>query len=499
MPSQKQEFSFPGQTTDQLLLTAYGTFLELSWTPKYAGPNAIIGYTPRSWNKNDDEILVEATDGAMTVTSSFVHNESFDVMGKNKKHIQDFMGAFEKVKTREPQASWTEEIEKLRNQTVETVTEHVKQSEEINKVMNLTGSSLYVTYGIIAANVVVFILMAINGAGIFDANALVHIRWGSNYTPLTLTGDWWRLVSCIFIHFGIIHLALNTYGLYVVGTLLEPMLGKIKFALSYLCTGVFASIASLWWHSEGVNSAGASGAIFGMFGIFLALLLTNLIPKQIRSSLLKNIGIVVAINLIYGMKAGVDNAAHIGGLLSGVVIGFIFYPFLKNGGPETKGNLALAGIAGATILAAWLYLNSPGNKLDPQGRQVILNELNEAKFPDSGKFFEMYNEFAEIDGKVVAMFNDGTASYSEWLIKNESNINQEFEKATNIIANMKKYDVSETSKTKASLLEQLLDARKEEVSIIRKLAEEDNAPNQLKRAEIKNKQEELLIELQKHN
>jgi len=68
MPSQKQEFSFRGQTTDLLLLFAYGSFLELGWTPKYAGPNAIVGYTPRSWNKYDDEILVEANSEIMSVT-----------------------------------------------------------------------------------------------------------------------------------------------------------------------------------------------------------------------------------------------------------------------------------------------------------------------------------------------------------------------------------------------------------------------------------------------
>src|SRR4026209_2427492 len=175
MPSQKQEFSFPGQTADQLLLTAYGTFLELGWTPKYAGPNAIIGYTPRSWNKYDDEILVEATDGTMTVTSSLVHNESFDMMGKNKKHINDFIAAFENVKTREPQVAWAEEIEKLRDQTVETAAEQVKQAEEVNKTMSLTGSKLYITYAIIAINVIVFVLMVINGAGILKANPSVHI------------------------------------------------------------------------------------------------------------------------------------------------------------------------------------------------------------------------------------------------------------------------------------------------------------------------------------
>src|SRR4030095_16966119 len=133
MPSQKQGFSFPGQTADQLLLFAYGAFLELGWTPKYAGPNAIVGYTPRSWNKYDDEILVEAVDEAMSVTSSLVHNESFDMMGKNKKHIKDFMEALEKVRSSEVKPEWTEAIESLRAQTAETVTVQTKQAEEVDK------------------------------------------------------------------------------------------------------------------------------------------------------------------------------------------------------------------------------------------------------------------------------------------------------------------------------------------------------------------------------
>jgi len=438
MPSQKQEFTFPGQTTDQLLLFAYGTFLELNWTPKYAGPNAIIGYTPRSWNKYDDEILVEAADGTMSITSSFVHNESFDMMGKNKKHINDFMVAFEKVRSSEPKPEWTAAIENLRTQTVETVTTQTKQAEEIDKVMKLSGSNLYVTYGIIAINVVVFILMAINGAGVFDANALVHIRWGSNYSPLTLSGDWWRLITCVFIHFGIIHLVMNTYALYMAGVYLEPMLGKTKYIVAYLTTGIFASLASLWWHSEGVNSAGASGAIFGLYGVFLALLFTNLIPKQMRTSLLQSIGVFVVFNLIYGARAGVDNAAHVGGLLSGMIIGFIFYLLLKKEDKGTKSNLVLLGITTVAVLSAWMYLNSPGNKIGPERREVELNYLKQVKFPDGEKFYEKYKEFADSDEKIVNMFNDGTVNYSEWLSKNESNMQQELEKATNIITNMEK-------------------------------------------------------------
>src|SRR5262245_61235783 len=126
MPSQKQQFSFPGYSTEQLLQIAYGTFLELGWNPKYAGPNAIVGYTPRSWNKYDDEIVVGAGDEILIVTSSLIHNESFDLRGKNKKHIRDFMIAFEKVKSSGSRPEWQEHIEKLRQQTAETVTEQTK-------------------------------------------------------------------------------------------------------------------------------------------------------------------------------------------------------------------------------------------------------------------------------------------------------------------------------------------------------------------------------------
>jgi len=357
MPSQKQEFLYPGKTTEQLLQLSYGTFLELGWTPKYAGLSAIIGYTPRSWNKYDDEVLIEANDGVLVVTSSLVHNESFDMMGKNKKHIKDFNTAFEKVNLAEPQPKWAEEIEKLRQQTVETVTQQSKQAEEIDKAMNLSGTNLYATYAIIAINVIVFILMAIDGAGIMKLNPDVHIKWGSNYTILTMTGDWWRLITSTFIHFGIIHLVMNMYALYTAGVYLEPMLGKTKYITAYLCTGVIAGIVSLWWHKEGVNSAGASGAIFGMYGVFLALLLTNLIPKQMRTALLQSIGIFVVFNIVYGMRSGIDNAAHIGGLLSGMLIGVIFYLELS-GKINIKKPVETLLITILTVAGTWYFLNN---------------------------------------------------------------------------------------------------------------------------------------------
>ena len=170
--------------------------------------------------------------------------------------------------------------------------------------------------------------MVCTGVNIVDPDAPSLILWGANYSPLTLGGQPWRLLTCCFLHIGVMHLLLNMYALVFIGMLLEPYLGKTRFLAAYLLTGVAASVASLWWHDITL-SAGASGAIFGLYGVFLALLTTNFIDKATRGPLLSSIGIFVVFNLFNGLKGGVDNAAHIGGLISGIVIGYALVPSLK--------------------------------------------------------------------------------------------------------------------------------------------------------------------------
>jgi membrane associated rhomboid family serine protease len=124
------------------------------------------------------------------------------------------------------------------------------------------------------------------------------------------------------------HLFANMYGLLFVGIFLEPRIGKIKYASIYLGTGIIASIASLWWHDATV-SVGASGAIFGLYGVFLALLLTKVFPKDFSKAFLISTLIFVGFNLVMGLTGGIDNAAHIGGLVSGFIIGLLISPQLK--------------------------------------------------------------------------------------------------------------------------------------------------------------------------
>lgn len=171
---------------------------------------------------------------------------------------------------------------------------------------------------------------------------------GANFKPYTLEGEWWRLITNCFIHIGVFHLLFNMYALLYIGVLLEPYLGKARFAGAYLLTGIIASLTSLAWHDLTL-SAGASGAIFGMYGVFLAMLTTNLIDKAKRNALLTSIAIFVGYNLVNGMKGGIDNAAHLGGLVSGILIGYLFYPGLKN--PDNTRKLySTLGIATFLVL-----------------------------------------------------------------------------------------------------------------------------------------------------
>jgi rhomboid protease GluP len=330
-----------------------------------------------------------------------------------------------------------------------------------------------------------------SGVSIFSPTGIDIIKWGANFGPLTLSGDWWRLISCVFVHIGIIHIAFNMYALYMAGVYLEPLLGKTKYIAAYLCTGVFASLASLWWHKDPIASAGASGAIFGMYGIFLALLSTNLIPKQIRKGLLQSIGVFVIYNLVYGIKSGVDNSAHIGGLLSGLLIGYLYYPGLKSPG---KKSLTLVGvIAVATAGSTIFYLQN--NKAADETRSRAKEEIEEYEYKDADKYREQLKIFGEAEKKALAPFGDTTLTYQEKVEKLQSFSLPEWEKASEAIERIKSLKVSDKSKQKGEKVQQYISLRKEEIRLIGQLAlkEDEGMATQLEA--VKNKIHQLIVEL----
>ena len=177
---------------------------------------------------------------------------------------------------------------------------------------------------LIDLNILVFLIMLISGVSIIHPQGKDLILWGGNLRSLTTDGQWWRLLTSVFIHGGIIHIFYNLISLFLIGMFLESYIGSKRFMIVYLLCGIFASIASLYWH-ENTISVGASGAIFGMFGLFLALMLLNLIDK----TMLKFVLFFVGINLLVGIIGMIDMAAHLGGLVSGFLIGIIYFPVEK--------------------------------------------------------------------------------------------------------------------------------------------------------------------------
>jgi rhomboid protease GluP len=185
------------------------------------------------------------------------------------------------------------------------------------------GTNAYVTRGLIAINVVIFFAMVAAGAGLMGTNPEVHVRWGSNYGPLTASGQWWRLATSMFLHFGFIHLLFNMWVLQAYGVITERLFGSARFLLLYLGSGVMGSLTSLAWHPD-MNSAGASGAIFGVFGGLVAFAInrSNGVPGSIVLSQRNSLFAFLGFNLFFGfVHPGIDNAAHIGGLVSGFALG----------------------------------------------------------------------------------------------------------------------------------------------------------------------------------
>jgi membrane associated rhomboid family serine protease len=195
--------------------------------------------------------------------------------------------------------------------------------------------NIQITVIIIALNAIVFLIMVFAGLGVVSFDSHDLLNWGANFRPKTIDGEWWRLLTSIFLHAGLMHLFANMVGLLLVAIFLEPLLGRLKYAVAYLICGLVASATSILWHPATI-SIGASGAIMGLYGVLLALLTTNKIHAKAKRSILIITLPLVAINLLLGFLGGVDNAAHIGGLLCGVLIGYVIYFFGNLPEPKTR-------------------------------------------------------------------------------------------------------------------------------------------------------------------
>ncbi len=252
----------------------------------------------------------------------------------------------------------------------------------------------FVTPALVLINVGVFAAMIAAGVDLMSPSIEHLLSWGANYAPMTTGGEWWRLLTSNYVHIGIIHIAFNMWVLWDAGRLVERLLGNIGFIVMYVLSGVFGSFTSVLWNPT-VVSAGASGAVFGVYGCLIGFLLLShgSIPNKVLKGISSSALAFIAYNVFYAIgEEGIDMAAHVGGLATGFLCGVIMRLPLASGsaGRRWVGNWIVGGIGAAVIALAI------GNGLgQPVGVQAALFR------------------FGEVEARVFAKFDD-TMQKAQW-------------------------------------------------------------------------------------
>ena len=197
----------------------------------------------------------------------------------------------------------------------------INEMDITKKTNNKRDKYMMLTNILIAINLLVFLISAWISKNIFNIDIYTLIIMGAKVNSLIDKGQVWRLITCAFLHGGLIHIFFNMYALKILGPEIEYVYGKIKYLVIYLLSAIEASIFSYIFGPQSV-SVGASGAIFGLFGAMLIFGIKH--RKQMGKAYMMNILQVIFVNVIIGISSSnIDNAAHFGGLIIGALIALL--------------------------------------------------------------------------------------------------------------------------------------------------------------------------------
>jgi membrane associated rhomboid family serine protease len=240
-----------------------------------------------------------------------------------------------------------------------------------------------VIYALIVANVAVYLFMVGRGVPWMSPAGGDLMPWGANFGPRTLGGQPWRLATNVFLHFGALHLFMNMFALWGAGPLVERIFGPVRTAAVYAFAGACASFASVAVHPQ-VVSAGASGAVFGIYGALGAFLLRHrgTVPSLVLRRLGNVAGTFIVYNVIFGLShPAIDNAAHLGGLAGGALAGALLARPLT--GPRTR---APAAVAAVFVLSALIVLVAPRALKAPPDLMATLQRFDAAQTRVLGEY-----------------------------------------------------------------------------------------------------------------
>jgi rhomboid protease GluP len=235
------------------------------------------------------------------------------------------------------------------------------------------------TWILMTVNLVVFIAMLGFGAGLWHSPNNIQLAWGANFGPATQDGQWWRLGTAMFIHFGVLHLAMNMWALWDGGNFVERLYGSGRFVALYAASGLVGNLVSLSIQGNRAVSAGASGAIFGLYGALLVALWRErhfLHPHEFKWMFWGAAAFSVVMICFGLLVTGIDNAAHLGGLATGTLLGIAFYRPVRPANvirPITRA----AAVGVMVVVVCYLFLNLPVPKYRWSEESAARSEIDQ--------------------------------------------------------------------------------------------------------------------------
>jgi rhomboid protease GluP len=302
----------------------------------------------------------------------------------------------------------------------------------LHEVLKQRTPDIGVTKLLIIINVLVFIAMLLDGAGFWHSPNSVQLSWGANFGPATQDGEWWRLGSAMFLHFGVLHLVLNLWSLWDAGQLAERMYGHLRFIAIYFVSGLSGNLLSLVIQGNVAVSGGASGAIFGIYGALITFLWREraaIAPHEFRW-LFWGAMVFATISLAFGfIVPGIDNSAHIGGFITGILMSIIFATSINAKALSIKAALTSAGIMMLTITL--LILNIPAPKYRWSEELLLRKTIDEFLYQDQA----INRSWLEImqEGKKNNTTYDGLANHIDSTISER--YEDSFEKLSQLPSN----------------------------------------------------------------
>lgn len=335
-PQYAQDYQLEGLDREHFLAIAIEAIERLELKLSKVTSSGILVYTKMSAYSWAEEITLTFGIDKVTVRSQCTGNQLFD-WGKNRRNVQDLILEIKHVRRILKEEKLAAKLQALSE--METLNEELPPSapassakDKISHFFSIFRSTegYRITPILVNLNLVVFVVMLFAGVSWISPTAEELLKWGANFREFTLKDQGWRLLTACFLHAGIFHLLFNMYALVYIGLLLEPHIGSLRFLLIYLLAGIGGSLASLWWNDYMV-AVGASGAIFGLYGVFLALLLSKVLDKNIQRAFLTSTLVFVIYMVLNALKkqTNIDNAAHFGGFFTGFLFGFALIPSLK--------------------------------------------------------------------------------------------------------------------------------------------------------------------------